>query len=60
MSFQKGDIVTAFGNIGTVKNVGVNGYLEVTFPECPNGSVVFCLDGRLFRWAKEPSLVKVE
>jgi hypothetical protein len=60
MNFQKGDTVTAFGNTGTVKLVGVNGFIEVTFPDCPNGTVVFCSDGKLFRWAKEVSLVKLD
>lgn len=58
--FQKGDKVSAFGNTGTVKSISSNGmFVEVTFPECPS-SVVFYMDGKLFQWAKEVSLVKVE
>lgn len=57
--FQKGDKVSAFGCTGVVKCISNDGhFVEVTFPEAP-GTVIFNIDGKLFRWAKEVSLTKI-
>lgn len=56
--FQKGDKVTAFGNIGEVKSVGPNGYLTVKFDDFES-TVVFHTDGKLMKWNKNVSLTKI-
>jgi hypothetical protein len=56
--FQKGDIVTAFGNTGEVKSISENGFVIVKFPEFES-TVVFNLDGKLMSWNKDAILKKV-
>lgn len=55
-----GDKVQAFGNIGVIKRISESGdHLIVKFDDC-NDLVVFYLDGRLFKWNKQPILKKVD
>lgn len=57
-TFQPGDLVTAFGCNGVVKKLSDNGmFLEVTLEGAPS-TIIFDLDGKLFKWAKCPSLEK--
>jgi len=57
---KPGDKVQAFGNIEVVKRISESGdHFIVKFDDCDD-LMVFYLDGRLFRWNKEPSLTKVE
>lgn len=54
--FQKGDKVTAYGNVGEVKSVSENGmFVVVKFPEF-DSNVIFNIDGRHASWCKEVSL----
>lgn len=55
-----GDRVQAFGNIGTIQRVSESGDFYVVKFDNVADLVVFYLDGRLFKWNKEPSLKKVE
>lgn len=57
--FQKGDKVTAFGNIGEVKAISENGmFVHVKFPEF-DSLVVFNIDGKFTKWNKNVSLRKI-
>jgi hypothetical protein len=58
--FKVGDRVRAFGNVGVVKSISTNGmFLEVIFDKVEH-TVVFLIDGRIFRWNKRPVLKKVK
>lgn len=56
--FQQGDIVTAFGNRGTVKSISDNGMFVIVKFDDFESTVVFNKDGRLMSWHKRPSLRK--
>ena len=59
-AFKRGDTVTAYGNIGTVKNISPNGmFVVVVFPDCKNGDLLFHPDGKAQTWHKEAVLKKV-
>lgn len=53
-----GDRVQAFGNIGTIQRVSESGDFYVVKFDNVVDLVIFYLDGRLFKWNKEPSLKK--
>lgn len=58
--FEIGEKVRAFGNSGVVKSLSKNGmFLEVKFNKVDT-TVVFNIDGRLFKWNKVPSLKKIK
>lgn len=58
ITFAVGDSVKAFGCVGIVKSIGLNGFLEVQFPEAQS-TTVFTIEGKLHSWNKCSSLEKV-
>lgn len=59
VSFKASDKVAAFGCNGVVKKISDNGmFLEVVLEGAPT-TMLFQLDGKLFKWSKCSSLEKL-
>jgi hypothetical protein len=58
--FKIGDKVRAFGNRGVVKTISKNEmFVEVKFDKVET-TVIFNIDGRVFKWNKYPILKKIK